>query len=151
MSVLRHPVLIRLAGIGIGLVFLAAAIAKLADPGALAQQIRHYRLIPPAATPMLAIVLPGIELIAGLSLVVRVRPRSGAWVACGALLVFTVAVASAMARGLNFECGCFGSLAATRIGARKIAENLVLLLIAGIAALDPRAGEEAEPPGPASV
>ena len=146
MSALRHPMVIRLAGIGIGVVFLAAAAAKLWDPAALAQDIRHFRLIPSALTPLLAIVLPWIELLAALSLLARVRPRSGAWVALGALLVFTVAVAAAMARGLDFECGCFGTLAATRIGVRKLATNLALLAIASIAVLDPRPN----PPAPRS-
>ena len=49
------------------------------------------------------------------------------------MIVFTLAVAAAWARGLDFRCGCFGKIGAAGIGARKFAENVVLTLIAALA------------------
>jgi len=70
--------------------------------------------------------------VAGLALVLGVRPRAGAWVAGVLLAGFTVGVALAMARGLNFTCGCFGTADATRIGWAKLAENLGMLALAAL-------------------
>lgn len=137
-GLLRMPWVVRLARVAIGLVFLAAALGKIGDTAAFAGQIVNYRLLPLAPVNLLAATLPWIELLAGLALVLGVRPRSGAVVAFALMLVFTVAVGSAWARGLDFECGCFGKASAATIGARKFAENLGLTLLAAIAALAPR-------------
>ena len=82
--------------------------------------------------------MPWIELVAGLALVLGIRPRAGAWVAGALLLVFTVGVLAAMARGLSFECGCFGTANATRIGWAKLAENVGMLALAAVGSLKPR-------------
>jgi uncharacterized membrane protein YphA (DoxX/SURF4 family) len=82
--------------------------------------------------------VPWIELVAGLALVLGVAPRAGAWVAGALLLVFTLGVIAAMARGLSFECGCFGTANATRIGWAKLAENAGMLVLAGVGSLRPR-------------
>jgi len=61
---------------------------------------------------------------------------TGFWVRANAtmigimLVVFIIAVASAMARGLNIDCGCFGNTDATPVGWKKIGENTVMLLMA---------------------
>jgi uncharacterized membrane protein YphA (DoxX/SURF4 family) len=82
--------------------------------------------------------LPWIELLAGLALVLGVRPRSGAVLVLVLLVGFTVAVGAAWARGLDFECGCFGKASASRIGAQKFAENLAWTALAVVAALRPK-------------
>ncbi len=128
--------MVRGARIVIGLIFLAAALAKIADPAGFALQVAHYRILPPALVHVPAILLPWIELLAGLSLVLGIRARSGAWFALGSLVVFTAAVGFAMARGLNFECGCFGTLGATRVGMGKLVQNLAMLAVAGAASFD---------------
>jgi len=43
-----------------------------------------------------------------------------------------------VARGLSFECGCFGKAGAGTIGAKKVAENLVMLAIGMIGTVDRR-------------
>ncbi|MBI5170724.1 MAG: DoxX family membrane protein [Candidatus Eisenbacteria bacterium] len=119
-----------LAQFALGVLFLAAALAKLGDLGDFANQVNHYRLAPVAWVNLIAMVTPWIELLAGLSLVLRVKPRAGALVALVLLVVFTAAVASAWARGLDFRCGCFGKAGAQSIGARKFVENAALTLLA---------------------
>jgi putative oxidoreductase len=76
--------------------------------------------------------------VAGLALVLGIRPRAGAWVAGVLLAGFTIGVALAMARGLNFQCGCFGTADATRIGWSKLGENLGMLALAVLGSLKPR-------------
>lgn len=135
MRFLGAPATIRVCRIGIGLVMLAAALGKIGDPGTFATQIHHYRLIPVAAENLVAIVLPWVELIAGLALVLGVSARSGAWLSAAMMMVFTAAVSLAVARNLDIECGCFGTADASHVGGRKLAENLLLTGAALVASI----------------
>ncbi len=146
-TLLRAPAVVRLARIAIGLVFLAAALGKIGDLASFATQLHDYRIIPLWSEHLLAMTLPWIELVAGLALVTGVRPRAGAIVVLALTLTFTIAVGSAWARGLDFECGCFGSSGAATIGARKFVENVGLSLLAVLATLRPSAGST----GPAAA
>ena len=137
---LRHPVLLRLVQVAVGCVFLAAALGKIGDLTAFALQVHNYRLAPVWSEHLIAMTLPWVELLTGLALLLGLQARSGAVIALGLMLVFTAAVASAWARGLDFECGCFGKAVAGKIGAKKFAENAGLTLLAGLALIRPRGG-----------
>lgn len=132
--------LFALAQIAAGIVFLAAGLGKLGDVSLFAQQVHNYRIVPIWSENLLALTIPWIEIVAGLALVLRVRPRAGALVATVLTVVFTVAVGAAWARGLDFECGCFGKASASRIGAQKFAENLGLLALCVVGTLRRAAG-----------
>ncbi len=138
VRLLRRPLVVRASGIVVGLLFVWAALAKVGDVGALATEVHNFRILPVWSENLLAMVLPWIELAAGVSLVVGVRPRSGALVAAGLLAVFVVAILAAMARGLNFECGCFGTTAAGRVGLSILARDLAVLALSGVALLRTR-------------
>jgi len=138
---LLHPTARRAAQIVAGLIFLASALAKIADLPAFAGSIHNFRLepiIPMVATNLLAMTIPWVELVAGLALVFAVRPRAGAIVYTVLLSVFTIGVIAAMARGLSFECGCFGKAGAGPIGAKKLAENLAMIAVGVIASVERR-------------
>jgi uncharacterized membrane protein YphA (DoxX/SURF4 family) len=137
-GVLTSRWMVGLCRIGVGVVFVAAALAKIGEPSAFATQIHNFRLAPVALEHLVAVLLPWVELLAGLALVLHVRARSGAWLALGMMMFFTVAVALAVARGLDFECGCFGTADGTHVGTRKLLENLVLTGAALIASLRAR-------------
>ena len=122
----------------IGLVFVLAALGKIGDLPWFGQQLHNYHLAPLWAENAIAITTPWIELLAGLALVLNVRARAGAVITFAAMIVFTLAVAAAWARGLDFNCGCFGKLGAATIGARKFAENVGLTLVAALALREPR-------------
>ena len=132
---LRHPLVRRAARILAGVVFLAAAVTKIADLPTFAGQVHNFRLVPVATESLIAMTLPWVELMAGLSLVLGVRPRAGAVVALVLMAAFTTGVGSAWARGLDFECGCFGKASAQTVGASKFFENVGLLLVSAVAAL----------------
>jgi len=144
---LKNPGVIRAAQIVVGILFGWAALAKLADLASFVLQVHNFRLLPLAAENLVAMLLPWVELVAALALVLGVRPRAGAWVAGLLLAVFTIGVAQAMARGLDFECGCFGKASATRVGWGKLAQNLGMLLLAWIGTWKP---ESAAAEAPAS-
>lgn len=135
---LSAPGVLRVAQIATGLVFLAAGLSKLGDLPSFALQVHNYRVLPVWSEHLVAMTVPWIEVVAGLALVLGVRPRAGALVATGLLGVFTLAVAAAWARGLDFECGCFGKASASRIGLAKLLENAAYLAVAAVAVLRPR-------------
>ena len=132
------PRVVRTAQIAIGALFIVAAAGKIADVPDFARQLHNYRLAPLWSENLLAAVLPWIELCAGAALVTGRLRRGGAFLVLALMLVFTVAVGSAWARGLDFHCGCFGKLGASTMGARKFAENIGLIVLAGVAAVRPK-------------
>lgn len=138
MNFLLHRRTIRTCQILIGALFAVAALAKLGDLHAFAEQIHNFRLVPWGLENLSAITLPWIELVAALALVFGVRARAGGVVAAVLTALFTVAVLIAMARGLDVECGCFGTGDATRVGLLKVVENLAMLAVALTASLRPR-------------
>jgi uncharacterized membrane protein YphA (DoxX/SURF4 family) len=138
-SFLSHPTARRAAQITAGLIFLAAALPKIADLTAFAGSIHNFHLepvVPMALTNLLAMTIPWIELIAGLALVSGVRPRAGAFVYVALMTVFTIGVVSALARGLSFDCGCFGKAGSAPIGIKKLAENLGMIAVGIVAAVE---------------
>src|SRR5262245_43197137 len=137
LRALKNPGVIRAAQIVVGLLFGWAALAKLDDLSAFALQVHNFRLLPISAENLVAMLLPWVELVAAMALVLGIRPRAGAWVAGVLLAVFTLGVASAMYRRLDFECGCFGKASATRVGWGKLAQNLGMLLLAWIGTWKP--------------
>jgi putative oxidoreductase len=96
--------------LALGALFVFAGAVKVADPSAFAIEIHNYQLFP-ALAPVLAATLPAVELAIGAALLVgpRLWVRAGALAAAALLVLFTVAVGSAVARGINISCGCFGA------------------------------------------
>jgi uncharacterized membrane protein YphA (DoxX/SURF4 family) len=120
--------------IAIGVLFGWAGLAKIADPVAFAADVHNFRMVPVALENFVAMTLPWIEVVTALALVLGVRARAGAWVATGLMVVFTVAVAVELARGIDIECGCFGTTDGARVGGVKVLENLGMTALAFLAA-----------------
>jgi uncharacterized membrane protein YphA (DoxX/SURF4 family) len=135
---LTHRWTIRGCQIGIGLIFAAAALAKLGDLDSFSTQIHYFRMVPVPLENLVAVFLPWVELLAGLALLLGIRSRSGAILAAAMMALFTVGVAQALFRGLDFECGCFGTSDGSTVGIRKLAENTGMLLMAVVASLRSR-------------
>ncbi len=95
---------------GLAALFLWAGISKLVRPDLFAAAINNYRLLPYTASVALAYYLPWLELAVGSGLFLK-RFRSGAaLLAIFLLTLFSLALFSALIRGLNINCGCFGNL-----------------------------------------
>jgi uncharacterized membrane protein YphA (DoxX/SURF4 family) len=129
---------IRVSQILIGLIFAASSLAKLGDMHSFAEEVHNFKLLPIALDHLVAMTLPWIELVAALALLLGVRARSGAIVAAFLMAVFTTGVVIAMARGLDIECGCFGTADGTRVGLVKVLENSGMLALALIGSLRAR-------------
>ena len=96
----------------LGGVFLVAGGTKVFDPGGLAASIRTYELgLPEWFVTFSAFSLPYLEVLLGLYLISGLFTRASAWATNALMLVFTVALLQGAARGLQIDCGCFGSSA----------------------------------------
>lgn len=115
----------------LGLLFVWAALGKLADLPAFAEQVAAYRLLPPRLVPLVAVTLPGMELVAALALLSGWARGGGLVLISGMLVVFILAVGQALLRGIDLECGCFGG--DTTASGWTLLRNLALLAAAGAA------------------
>jgi putative oxidoreductase len=118
--------------------FVLAGGLKILDPAAFAVEINRYQLIPWWGSAILALFLPWLEICVGIGLLTPWFSR-GALVWVGALLiVFSVALLSAMLRGLNIDCGCFGRVWQSTGTFWPLVRNFVLLGIAAFLWWQPR-------------
>lgn len=104
-SLLKHGIAV--VRILLGTIFLYAGVLKAADTKVFAGSIEAYRLLPYFGNYLAAAILPWLEIICGLLLVTGFRARVAASVTILLNLVFIAAMASAIARGLEIDCGCF--------------------------------------------
>lgn len=95
----------------IGGIFLIAGLAKISDPVRFMFTLREFSLFPKAVIPFLAIYLPWLELVLGISIVTGVLYRTSALILAFLNLAFTFAIGSVIARGITVDCGCFGLFA----------------------------------------
>lgn len=109
-------------------VFIAAAVPKIADPGAFAQAVDRFSILPDAAVNAAAILVSWLELVAAVALIAGPRYRpAGAAILFILLMAFTAAVGVNLVRGLDVACGCFGSHDASPIGPWHILRNAALM------------------------
>lgn len=116
----------------LGFIFVYAAIEKIAQPEEFAKAIMNYRILPIPSVNIAALVLPWVELLTGLALIGRVYVRSSSLLIIGMLVVFCIAIAAALIRGLDISCGCFGTAVASKVGWSRLIEDLAMLVGAGI-------------------
>jgi uncharacterized membrane protein YphA (DoxX/SURF4 family) len=132
----------------LGALFLWASTTKVPDMAAFAESVANYRIVPPALVPAAASAVVGVEMVTGLSLLFNVWARASAWVLAALLAAFTAGLTSALARGIDLACGCFGGNApATRW---TVLRDVALLALAVFVALTGR-GRAPSPSGRADA
>lgn len=104
---LAHPWLTTRVAIALGVFFVVASLPKIVDPPSFAHMIYNYRILPGALINSAALVMPWVELIAGIALILGVWKRSAGAIIGSMLVVFIVAIAINLARGNAIDCGCF--------------------------------------------
>ena len=126
----------------LGGVWLAAGAAKIGDPEASVRAVRAYQLVPDSLERAVGYSLPLLEICLGILLIIGLAQRLVAIATAVLLAVFIVGIASAWARGLQIECGCFGGGGASggdpTAGYRwDILRDVGLLILAGLLAWRP--------------
>jgi uncharacterized membrane protein YphA (DoxX/SURF4 family) len=109
--------------------FLSAGVLKLKDPNATLVAVYQYKLLSWEGSGAVATFLPFLEITAAIGLWIP-RVRVGASAMCIALcLIFIGALGSAVARNLDVSCGCFGTTDLHTQSARRLIEDVILLLM----------------------
>jgi len=135
---LTHPWLTIRVQIALGAIFVIAALPKIADPPSFAHMIYNYRLVPSSLINISALVMPWVELLAGLALILGVWKAASRTVITIMLAVFIIAISINLARDNAIDCGCFnvadrGKTHEQRIFDMKVDvfRDLGMLLMAG--------------------
>jgi uncharacterized membrane protein YphA (DoxX/SURF4 family) len=98
-----------LARLIVGLVDVVAGVAKFPDPAGNVRQVRAFQLLPEAVVPTVGHALPTAEIVIGAALLLGLFTRFFAVVASLLFIAFIIGISAAWARGLEINCGCFGS------------------------------------------
>ena len=145
--------LVLLGRLALGGVWIVAGALKVTDLDASVRAVRAYRLLPDLVAQIVGAALPMVEIVVGLLLVVGLAVRLMGLISAVLMAAFIVGISSAWARGLQIDCGCFGSGGLLAAGekptyglelTRDVALFLVALLVAwrpsGRFAIDGRMG-----------
>jgi uncharacterized membrane protein YphA (DoxX/SURF4 family) len=104
----HHDFVGMLARLLLGGVMLVAGALKVGQPEVSARAVRAYQLLPYELAGVVGYALPVVEIAVGLLLVLGLFTRVAALLSGLLLVVFIIGIASAWARGLSIDCGCFG-------------------------------------------
>jgi uncharacterized membrane protein YphA (DoxX/SURF4 family) len=107
---IRNRYILLVLRLVVGGIFLWAGIIKIFDPLEFAQGIANYRVFPRVITFFLALVLPWLEVLCGVFLILGMFRNASALLVSCLLAGFLVIITSAILRGLDIDCGCFGGL-----------------------------------------
>ncbi|MFT4289224.1 MauE/DoxX family redox-associated membrane protein [Nocardioides sp.] len=118
-----------------GGVWIWAGAAKITDPDGAVMAVRAYQLLPGQVAETVGYALPTLEVVIGAALILGLLTRGAAVVSALLFLAFIIGIASAWARGLEIDCGCFGGGGYDPDAASKypweIARDTGLLLLSG--------------------
>ena len=149
---LTHPWLTIRVQIALGVIFIVAALPKVLDPPSFAHMVYNYRILPGGLVNITAMVMPWVEILAGLALILGVWTRPARWLIGLMLAVFIIAIAFNLARGNAIDCGCFDVSAAGKTYEERIHDMWLvilrdigmLLMVAQLSWADRAARREAE-------
>jgi uncharacterized membrane protein YphA (DoxX/SURF4 family) len=137
------PWISTVARLGLAAVFLIAGGLKVGDLAASGRAVNAYDLMSYDTAKIVGAVQPFLEIALGLLLLAGLAVRLSAAIGAVLLVVFIAGIASAWARGLQIDCGCFskgGELTGGRTAdyGLEILRDLGFLVLAGILLVKPR-------------
>ncbi|MCK9920898.1 DoxX family membrane protein [Frankia sp. AgPm24] len=118
----------------LGAVWLAAGLLKINDPDGMLRSVRAFRILPESLVQPVAYGVPFLEIALGVLLVLGLAVRVSAVVSALMFATYIAAIASAAARGLRIDCGCFssggdlGADAPTHYTSELVRDSLLLLV-----------------------
>ncbi|MFH2050055.1 MAG: MauE/DoxX family redox-associated membrane protein [bacterium] len=106
-QIIDNDYLTMLVRLVVGITFIWASIYKIIEPGDFAKSIWFYHMAPGNIINLSAIILPWLELICGVCIIFGIFYRGSiVWINV-MMVVFIIALTSAVIRGLDIDCGCF--------------------------------------------
>ncbi|CAP54218.1 putative methylamine utilization protein mauE [Gluconacetobacter diazotrophicus PA1 5] len=133
------PVTAALLAGGVGVLLLAAGIAKLRDRDTFLGTLAAYRLVPDPLLGPAAWALGAVETVLGTMLLGGVSVRAAGYGAALLFVLFALSMAVNVMRGrTDLSCGCLPGLASARLSWGAVARTLLLAppaLLPGLAGL----------------
>jgi uncharacterized membrane protein YphA (DoxX/SURF4 family) len=126
---IKNRTLLVLFRLVLGGLFVYAGIVKAIAPLDFAQSIRNYDLVGQSLSFIAAIILPWLEILAGLALAAGVWKRASALIISGLLVFFILLTLVTILRGLDVDCGCFGAIE-RKAGFGVVLEDAAMLAMA---------------------
>jgi uncharacterized membrane protein YphA (DoxX/SURF4 family) len=114
-----------LARLGLGGVLLYAGYLKAFTPDKSMMAVRAYEILPIWLANIMGIVLPWLEMGAGLLLILGIAVRYVSIFGAALMVAFIIAISQAWARGLSIDCGCFGDGGAVDPSETKYLETIL--------------------------
>jgi uncharacterized membrane protein YphA (DoxX/SURF4 family) len=93
----------------VGAVFVYSGLTKVVDIDGTIRAVRAYDLLPEWIVPTAGTALPVLELALAALLLSGLLTRLAAAIVVALSAAFFIGIASAWARGLSIQCGCFGN------------------------------------------
>ncbi|MBE2204054.1 MAG: DoxX family membrane protein [Chthoniobacterales bacterium] len=93
----------------LGAIFTYAGITKIQEPLNFADSIATFQMLPSQLINIFALALPPFEIIVGLMLITGWKVRLATFATLALSVIFAIALGQALVRGLEVDCGCFGS------------------------------------------
>jgi len=112
----------------LGGVFIWAGLLKIFDPLGFAETIANFRVFPQWISFFLALMLPWIEVISGIFLILGLFRHASALILSLLLAAFLVLIVVTIMRGIDIDCGCFGSFS-QKMDYKLILTDCVLLFL----------------------
>lgn len=129
MRLISNDYLTMFSRLFIGGMLIYASFYKIIEPASFAKSIWYYHLVPGFLINLMALILPWLELLCGIGLILGILyDGSRLWSAL-MMVVFIIALASTIYRGIDIDCGCFkASQGATTSAWSALIFDLVAML-----------------------
>ncbi|MGD7733864.1 DoxX family protein [Propionibacteriaceae bacterium G57] len=114
---------------------LVAGLLKIGNLEDSVLSVRAYQLLPFDMSKWVGYALPPLEILLGLLIVAGIATRWTALLGSLVMVAFMFGIASAWARGLSIDCGCFGTGGLVNPEQTKYPQELArdaLFLLAGV-------------------
>ena len=128
-SILTNPYLSFVFKIYIGWLFIYASLTKIPDPAVFAENVAAYQIIPYWGINLVAVLVPALELVAGVFLILGLRVKAAAAILGGFLFLYTILTIITVLRGLSISCGCYDALGDTITWKKVIIDFVYLIMI----------------------
>jgi uncharacterized membrane protein YphA (DoxX/SURF4 family) len=109
----------------VGGVLVIAGYLKVGNTAKSQMAVRAYEVLPISIANTLGVILPWLEIGAGLLLILGVAVKWSSIFAAALMFIFIAAIAQAWARGLSIDCGCFGGGGQVAAGKTRYLEEIL--------------------------
>ncbi len=112
-----------------GALFIFSGVGKLMGRRAFMTSLRALPFVPPWGVALVAAGLPWVEIVLGSALLMGFFALYAAWLSLALLLAFSLVAISAVARGMDVPCSCFGKASQAPISMRTVVRNAFFALL----------------------